>query len=76
MRVYDILSINSKLLTKLRESGIRFDDLDFLDAFTDYSKLKERGENVTYIISYLSDKYNISERTLYRAFARLNKEFK
>lgn len=76
MRVYDIMAMNSALLGKLRDSGVRLDDLDYLPAFSDYSALKERGEKVTYIITHLAEKYGASERTLYRAFAKLGAEFK
>lgn len=40
--------------------------------YKEYTRLTAEGHKKAYIMKYLSDEYNISERTIYRVIDRLS----
>jgi Mor family transcriptional regulator len=74
MKAYELLSFNKELLGKIAEAGIRHDDYKHIELYNEYSALKERGEKVTYIVAFLSQKYKISERNIYTITARMARD--
>lgn len=74
MKIIDILKFNRELIKRLRAAGIRLEDEQFVDLYTDYHKLKENGEKVSYIVAVLANRYDISERTVYSLVKRFNSE--
>lgn len=76
MRVHEALRLCLPLLQRLRDNGVRLEDIDYIPMYEEYLTMKDRGEKITYIMSFISDKYKVSERTLYRTFSSLNKELK
>lgn len=65
MKVIEILNFNRELLKKLQDAGIRLEDCRYVDLYSDYVKLLEQGQKVSYIVAVLADKYSISERKVY-----------
>ena len=45
MKIIDILKFNRELIKRLRAAGIRLEDEQFVDLYTDYHKLKEYEDN-------------------------------
>lgn len=76
MKVYEMVSLFRSLLSRMRDNGIKVDDIDYIEMYEEYLDMKDRGEKVTYIMSLLADKYEVSERTLYRVFATFSREAK
>ena len=76
MRVHEALRLCLPLLQRLRDNGVRLEDIDYIPMYEEYLAMKDRGEKITYIMSFISDKYKVSERTLYRVFANFSKETK
>lgn len=76
MRVHEALRLCLPLFQRLRDNGVRLEDIDYIPMYEEYLCMKDRGEKITYIMSFISDKYKVSERTLYRTFSSLNKELK
>lgn len=76
MRVHEALRLCLPLLQRLRDNGVRLEDIDYIPMYEEYLAMKDRGDKITYIMSFISDKYKVSERTLYRTFSSLNKELK
>ena len=62
MKIIEVLKFNRELIKKLKIAGIRLEDEEFVDLYTDYTMLLEHGEKVSYIVARLSDKYAVSER--------------
>ena len=50
------------------------EDAEYINLYTDYHKLKENGEKVSYIVAVLADRYDISERTVYSLVKRFSSE--
>lgn len=71
-----MLSLCAELIGRMRANNIKVEDVEYLPLFEEYRSMKERGEKVTYIMTYLSEKHNVSERTLYRMITNFTKEVK
>ena len=70
MKVIEILNFNRELLKKLHEAGIRLEDTQYIDLYSDYMNLYKNGEKVSYIVATLSLRYGISERKVYDLIKR------
>lgn len=76
MKVIEVLKFNRELIKRMRIAGIRLEDEDFVDLYTDYTTLLNRGEKVSYIVARLSDKYAVSERKVYMLIKRFKSDCK
>lgn len=74
MKIIDVLKFNRELIKRLRIVGIRLEDEQFVDLYTDYTVMRQGGEKVSYIVAVLADRYVISERTVYSLIKRFNSE--
>ena len=73
MIVFEILKFNRKLIDRLQKVGFKIGDDRYIDLYEDYERMKKDGEKMTYIVSYLSLKYNVSERKVYNIVKRFGK---
>lgn len=76
MKVIDILNFNRELLKKLQDAGIRLEDYRYVDLYSDYTRMLERGGKVPYIVAVLSDRYSVSERKVYDLIKRFQSDCK
>lgn len=76
MKIIEVLKFNRELIKKLKIAGIRLEDEEFVDLYTDYTMLLEHGEKVSYIVARLSDKYTVSERKVYMLIKRFQSDCK
>ena len=76
MKVIEILNLNRELFAKLLESGIRLEDVRYVNLYTDYFRLREAGGKVTYIVAILAEQYSISERKVYDLIKRFQSDCK
>lgn len=74
MKIMDVLKFNRELIKRLRIVGIRLEDEQFVDLYTDYTVMRQGGEKVSYIVAVLADRYVISERTVYSLIKRFSSE--
>jgi Mor family transcriptional regulator len=74
MRTIDILLINRELIERLHNFGINADDCQHIKLFQEFERLKNNGEKVTYIVAALSEKYDISERKIYKIVRKFGSE--
>lgn len=70
MTLFDILILNREFIARLRSAGGSINDIDYIDLFLDYNKMASSGLKVSYIVSTLSSKYSISQRTIYSVIKR------
>ena len=76
MKIIEVLKFNRELINKLKMSGIRLEDAEYVDLYTDYTTLLERGEKVSYIVARMSEKYAVSERKVYTLIKRFQSDCK
>lgn len=74
MKVIEILKLNKGLLNVFQNMGIRVDDVRYIDLYNDYKSMLDDGEKVSYIVAFLSDRYNVSERKVYALIKRLQSD--
>lgn len=76
MQIIEVLKFNRELIKRLKIAGIRLEDEEFVDLYTDYTTLLNHGEKVSYIVAMLSDKYSVSERKVYMLIKRFKSDCK
>lgn len=77
MKVFELINFNRELLKKLQKAGIRLDDAQYIDLYSDYVDMYQQGEKVSYyIVAALSEKYAVSERKVYGLLKRFQSDCK
>ena len=76
MKIIEVLKFNRELIKKLKIAGIRLEDEEFVDLYTDYTNLLKRGEKVSYIVALHSERYAVSERKVYTLIKRFKSDCK
>lgn len=74
MKVFELINFNSELLKKLETAGVRLRDVHYIGVYSDYMSMLQDGDKISYIVAVLSNKYNISERTVYSLLKRFQKD--
>lgn len=70
MIVADLVRIGAKMMELLSKYGIGIDDYRYIPLYEEYCKMVGNGDKATYVVTVLSEKYNISERSIYRLLKR------
>lgn len=73
MTLFEILNFNKELLNRLCMVVFKPDDCRYIDLYNEYEQMKNAGEKVTYIVNFLSAKYDVSERKIYEIVKRFGK---
>jgi hypothetical protein len=76
MTVFEILSFNRELLSRLFSTGVKANDYIYVNLYSDYMQMRGSGNKMTYIVAVLSEKYVVSERNVYSIIGRLGKDCK
>ena len=76
MKVIELLKFNRELLARVRAAGIRLEDTRFVDLYSEYVEMLDRGEKVSYAVAVLAEKYGISERKVYGLVKRFKSDCK
>ena len=66
MNAYELLILNRNILQAMDGVSLDVGDVKYIHVYQDYVRLSQEGHKKTYIMQYLSDEYNIAERTIYR----------
>lgn len=74
MKVVNLLSLHEKFLKLMSDHGIKPSDVNYVGLYHDYVTMRNQGEKYWTCLFVLSDKYNISERTVSRLICRLSKD--
>ena len=74
MKVFEILNFNKEPLKRLKQAGIRIEDVEYIDLYNDYRVMLGGGEKVSYIVATLADRYHVSERKVYTLIKRYGRE--
>jgi len=73
MTVFEILNFNRELINRLTQIGFKPEDCRYIDLYSDFEAMRDNGYKVTYIVSFLADKYDVSERKVYDVIKRFGK---
>lgn len=72
MTAYELLSMNALTLKAMCDKSLRVSDIKYLELYKDYLRMMREGHKKTYIMQYLSDEYNISERMVYNVIEKFS----
>lgn len=72
MTAYELLSMNALALKAMCDKSLRVSDIKHLELYKDYLRMMREGHKKTYIMQYLSDEYNISERMVYNVIEKFS----
>ena len=70
MTLFEILYFNRELIKRLQSAGVKFGDCRYIELYIEYMIMLNRGDKVTYIVSFLSEKYAVSGRKIYSIIKR------
>lgn len=70
MSIADFIKLHKEMMNLLSKYDIRMEDFKYVDLYDDYTSMLKEGYKVSYIVCYLSDKYSISEASVYRVLKR------
>lgn len=73
MTNYEFIKINQGLITYLAKEGITANDVDSIPMYEEYMDMKNQDLKIGYIVYTLAQKYNCSERHVYKVVKRLSK---
>ena len=74
MKIAEILILGGEIMKTLHESGVKMHDYKYIELYKDYLKMRSRGEKMTVIALMLAEKYECSERFVYKVLRRLDKD--
>ena len=72
MNGYELLKVGSALLDAMAKVGLNVSDAKYIYMYEDYLAMTEEGHKKIYIVSKLSEKYQISERNIYYIIHKLS----
>ena len=63
MIIAEVVKFHQELLKNLHKMGVRMEDAEYVNLFSDYCRLRRKGEKVSYIVAKLSEQYaKVSEK--------------
>lgn len=65
MKTVEVLSLAKPMLEMLISAGVNPKDVQYIELFNEYIRLKTEGHKVTYIEAYLCDEFNIKKTKFY-----------
>ncbi|MEG0889783.1 MAG: hypothetical protein RSH25_15065 [Bacteroides sp.] len=72
MTTYELLKIHENLIMTMQQQTVEISDVRYLDMYREYLRMVQEGHKKTYIIAFLSDEYNIGQRTVYRVIDKFS----
>jgi len=76
MKVIEILKFKRELMKRLYYAGVRLEDAQYIDLYSEYSDMVAGGDKVSYAVAFLADKYKVSERKVYGLIKRFRSDCK
>lgn len=74
MKVYEFLSLHKEFLKMLQKFGISLDDGKWVELYHEYKKMKDMDHKMVYIVAFLSEKYEICERKVYKIIKSMERD--
>lgn len=65
MKLFEALNFYREPIKRLVMAGFKPEDCKYLDLYTEYMDMRNRGGKTTWAVALLSEKYAVSERKVY-----------
>lgn len=76
MTVYEFIKTHRGVLEQMASISVNPKDCKYIELYKDYVRLQTEGHKTTYIMQYLSDEYDVDERTIYRVVNKFSADAK
>ena len=76
MTQYDALKLAESVLSTLQRNAINANDVQYLECYEELTRMEREGHKKTFIVAYLSERFNLNEATLYRIARRMERKIK
>lgn len=74
MTQFELLKSAATICGVLASNKVKLADVYNVPLYEDYERMKQEGHKMTYIVFYLSEKYDCSEAAVYRIIKRMSRE--
>lgn len=75
MKIIELLKFNKELLERLKNAGIRMEDCQYVELYSDFETMRKTdSQKVTYIVEKMAEKYDISVRKVYQLIKFFNSD--
>lgn len=74
MRIYEFICANRSALELLDRTGINLALVNHVEMYKEYKRMVQEGNKKTYVVQVLSDKYGLSERSIYKIVGKMDVE--
>jgi len=74
MKIAELIKVGSSLLNTLAMADVKASDVEYIELYDEYVRLKSEGHKIIYIVASLSDVFDVSERTVYNVVKKFEKE--
>ena len=72
MKVKELVFFGKEIMKMLHERGIGIDYYQHLPMVKEFDAMKNMGHKTTYIVAFLSEKYGICERKVYKIVGKMS----
>lgn len=76
MTRFELITSNQSLLKTMVQNSISPKEVEYINLMHDYKKMRSKQHKVIYIVGYLSQKYNVAERTVYSVIKKMSSRVK
>lgn len=77
MTRFELLMANKSLLSIMLENSISIKEIKYINLILDYKEMCYKYKyKIGYIVSFLAEKYNVAERTVYTIISKMDKSVK
>lgn len=73
MTMYEVLKLNRGLLEFMVENDVQPSDVQYVQLYGEFLRMKQEGHKLVYIVAFLMDEYGVSESTVYRVLRRFKR---
>lgn len=76
MTRFELISTNQTLLKTMASNAINPKEAEYIDMMIEYKEMRAKRHKVTYVVCYLSQKYNLTERTVFSIVKKMSARVK
>jgi restriction endonuclease len=74
MKRIELVKFNAELFQKMKSTGVRLEDSDYIAIYDDYAAMSAESMKKTAIMAILAERYRLTSRHIHNILKRLNEE--
>lgn len=69
----ELIEFNKEVFQKLKNAGVRIEDVKYCDLYRDYVEMSRTEKSRKVVLLTLADKYGVTDRQVYNIINRMEK---